>query len=283
VRLWAAAALILASMLVARSAVLRSRRARVEGLVGVARYTVRGGGFASWFDRLGRWPAVARLGSSDRLLRRARFAGLRWPNERLAAMRLSLLVAALAPALLALAGLPVALPLTAIVIVAALRLPDLLLERIGRRRRARMDKQVPDLVELLLVTGEAGLSPSIAFRRSAEVLGPPLGDELRIAVRAMDLGLPWRAALDQLVDGNGSAALRALGGALTRSQRLGASTGPALRGLADDLRAERRVRTEERARRAPVKMLFPLVFLVLPAFLLLTVGPVLLATIRSLH
>jgi tight adherence protein C len=198
-------------------------------------------------------------------------------------MRDSLVQAALAPAALLFAGFTFALPATAVVVVGALRLPDLVLARVGRRRQASLDRQVPDLVDLLLVTTEAGLSPSIAFRRSAQVLGPPLGDELRTAVRAMDLGLPWRDALDQLVRGNGSASLRGLGGALSRSQRLGASAGVALRGLADDLRAERRIRMEERARRAPVKMLFPLVFLVLPAFLLLTVGPVLLATIRSLH
>ena len=53
--------------------------------------------------------------------------------------------------------------------------------------------------------------------------------------------------------------------------------------MAEDLRADRRARAEEAARRAPVKMLFPLVFLVLPAFLLLTVGPVVLATVRSLR
>jgi tight adherence protein C len=70
---------------------------------------------------------------------------------------------------------------------------------------------------------------------------------------------------------------------MERSHRVGASVRGSLKALVDDLRAERRARAEERARRAPVKMLFPLVFLILPAFLLLTVGPVLLSTVRSLH
>ena len=79
------------------------------------------------------------------------------------------------------------------------------------------------------------------------------------------------------------APLRRLAVSLGRSQRLGTSVGSTLRSVAEDLRADRRARAEEAARRAPVKMLFPLVFLILPAFLLLTVGPVVLATVRSLH
>jgi tight adherence protein C len=71
--------------------------------------------------------------------------------------------------------------------------------------------------------------------------------------------------------------------ALTRAHRLGGSVHGSLRTIVAELRNDRRVRAEESARRAPVKMLFPLVFLILPAFLLLTVGPVLLSTVRSLH
>ena len=77
--------------------------------------------------------------------------------------------------------------------------------------------------------------------------------------------------------------LRALAAALSRSQQLGTVLGSTLRRVAENLRREQRARAEEAARKAPIKMLFPLVFLILPAFLLLTVGPVVLATIRSLH
>ena len=161
--------------------------------------------------------------------------------------------------------------------------PDFLLSRKARRRLDRIVVHVPDLVELLVATTEAGLSPVVAFRRSAGVMGPPLGHELREAVRQVDLGMPWRSALEQLVERTGDPSLRRLTVALTRSHRLGTSVALALRSLAEELRRERRSRAEELARRAPVKMLFPLVFLILPAFLLLTVGPVVLATIRSLR
>ena len=76
---------------------------------------------------------------------------------------------------------------------------------------------------------------------------------------------------------------RAADGSKAPNKRLGTSLGSTLRSVAEDLRGERRARAEELARRAPIKMLFPLVFLILPAFLLLTVGPVLVATLRSLH
>jgi tight adherence protein C len=151
------------------------------------------------------------------------------------------------------------------------------------RRQERVGAHVPDLVELLVATTDAGLTPPVALRRSAEVLGGPLREELALVVDEIDLGVAWREALARLVERTGVPSLRRLVTALGRSQRLGTSVRAALRTVADDLLAERRVRAEEVARRAPVKMLFPLVFLILPAFLLLTVGPVLLATIRSLH
>jgi tight adherence protein C len=69
---------------------------------------------------------------------------------------------------------------------------------------------------------------------------------------------------------------------LVRTERLGSSLADEMSRLAADVRESRRARATERARAAPVKMLFPLVFLILPAFLLLTVVPVLLTTVRSI-
>jgi tight adherence protein C len=167
--------------------------------------------------------------------------------------------------------------------VGGVRLPELFLARRARRRQERIAAAVPELVELLLATTEAGLGPSVALRRSGEVVRGPLGEEIQAAVREVELGMPWQLAMEHLVDRTDVTPLRALAIALARSQRLGSAVGVTLRRVMDDLRRDRRVRAEEMARKAPLKMLFPLVFLILPAFLLLTVGPVVLATIRSLR
>jgi tight adherence protein C len=160
---------------------------------------------------------------------------------------------------------------------------ELALARRARRRQGQMGAAVPDLVELLVATTDAGLSPGVALRRTAEMLRGPLGEELRRAVSEVEFGLPWQRALERMVARSEVPSLRALAAALSRSQQLGTVLGSTLRRVAEDLRTERRTRAEEVARKAPIKMLFPLVFLILPAFLLLTVGPVVLATIRSLH
>lgn len=198
----------------------------------------------------------------------------------------SLIAAALGLVITIAAAAVLAPPLIVLAPLGALvgsRAPGMRVARSARRRSARVDAQVPELVELLVAASESGLPPPAAFVRSADALLAPLGDELKDAAARIHLGEPWRESLERVVARTRSPGLAMLARSLERSHRLGASSRGALHALVDELRAERRARAEEGARRAPVKMLFPLVFLILPAFLLLTVGPVLLSTVRSLH
>ena len=99
----------------------------------------------------------------------------------------------------------------------------------------------------------------------------------------VDLGEPLGDALSTLAASLGSNDLRRTVAVLARTGTLGTPLAPACADLAATVRQSRRTAALERARTAPVKMLFPLVFLVLPAFLLLTVVPVLLTTVQSIQ
>jgi tight adherence protein C len=154
--------------------------------------------------------------------------------------------------------------------------------RAGRRRQAAVDAEIPQLLDLLAAGSSAGLAAPLALRRAADGLAGPLADEIRATVRAVDLGARWRDELDGLAERLDLPDMRRTVAALTRTESLGASLARSTAELAASVRRSRRAATAERARTAPVKMLFPLVFLVLPAFLLLTVVPVLLTTVRSI-
>ena len=154
--------------------------------------------------------------------------------------------------------------------------------RVAQRRRAAADAEIPQLLDLLAAGSSAGLAAPLALRRAADGLIGPLSDEVRATVHAVDLGARWRDELDALAERLDLPDLRRTVSALTRTETLGASLAQATAELAASVRQARRAATMERARTAPVKMLFPLVFLVLPAFLLLTVVPVLLTTVRSI-
>jgi tight adherence protein C len=234
-------------------------------------------------ERVGRSRLGQRIGVSASLRRRAELARSPLSPDGIKGLKLAL-AGGSAACFVVLAPLgPAILALGVFVTAAALGVPDLVLARQAARRQERIGAGVTDLVEILVATSEAGLSPPQAFRRACVLVRGPLGEELGTAVRHLDLGLPWRAALEQLARANDVPALGRLVAALARSHRLGTPVRSVLRSVAADLRMERRTRAEETARRAPVKMLFPMVFLILPAFLLLTVGPVVLATIRALH
>jgi tight adherence protein C len=164
----------------------------------------------------------------------------------------------------------------------AWRVPDLVLARLARRTSAAADREIPVLLDLLAVATSAGLPPQLAFRRAVEAAMGPLADELRSVLDASDLGGRWRDELIVVGDRLALPDLQRLLGALARTDSLGSSLAEEIEHLASDVREVRRAAAAQRARTAPVKMLFPLVFLVLPAFLLLTVVPVLLTTVRSI-
>ncbi|MGZ8646527.1 MAG: type II secretion system F family protein [Actinomycetota bacterium] len=163
-----------------------------------------------------------------------------------------------------------------------LRVPAILEHRALRRRRAAMNAQIPQLLDLLAAASSAGLSGQLALRRAVVALGGPLAVELADALDAVDLGARWRDEMAAVAERLELPDLRRTVAALSRTETLGASLADSTAELAASVRAARRAAVTERARTAPVKMLFPLVFLVLPAFLLLTVVPVLLTTVRSI-
>jgi tight adherence protein C len=146
-----------------------------------------------------------------------------------------------------------------------------------------VDRELPQLLDLLAAASAAGLSAVAGFRSAVTALRGPLGDELRRSLESVDLGGRWRTELAALSDRLDLPDLRRVVAILGRTETLGTSLTDATRDLAADVRSARRAAIAERARAAPVKMLFPLVFLILPAFLLLTVVPVLLTTVRSIR
>jgi pilus assembly protein TadC len=182
----------------------------------------------------------------------------------------------------------VALPWPGIVLAPLLcivgaRVPAILQRRRGRRRRSEMDAQIPQMLDLLAAASSAGLSGQLALRRAVAALGGPLAAELGGALDAVDLGARWRDELAAAAERLELPELRRTVAALSRTETLGASLADSTAELAASVRAARRAAVTERARTAPIKMLFPLVFLVLPAFLLLTVVPVLLTTVQSIR
>lgn len=203
----------------------------------------------------------------------ARFAGVRLASAAsAAALGCGIALAVPMPG----AGL---VPLLAFV---GARVPLFVAARAARRRRAAIDREVPQLLDLVAAGSSAGLAAPLALRRATDGLQGPLRTELQRTLGAVDLGGRWRDELHGLSGRLRLPDLTRTVTLLTRTEVLGSSLTDASVSLAAAVRAARRAAVTQRARTAPVKMLFPLVFLVLPAFLLLTVVPVLLTTLRSI-
>ncbi len=184
--------------------------------------------------------------------------------------------------LLGLMAGPFAVAVTPGAAFAGFRLPLLMLRVRIKARRESVAAALPEVADLLAVCTEAGLNIALALRRVADRTSGVLGAELRRMLDEGDLGTPRSRALERFAARNEIPDIDALTQTLISAERFGTQISASLTSFASDLRAKHRRHAEEQARKAPIKILFPLVFLILPAFILLTVAPLLLGTFERL-
>jgi tight adherence protein C len=252
----------------------------VVARLGIDRTTRRRSMPVRWVRAVGSRPWLRRLAHVEVLAAHLEAAGSATSTEEIVARKLAFGIAGCVLGLLS----PMPGPLLAPVLAAAaFRVPDILLRRTALRRLRRADHEIPLLLDLLAASAASGLTGQLALSAVVGALEGPLAAELATALRAADLGARWRDELQIVAERLRLQDLRRAIGVLARSDVLGSSLSESLGTIANDAREARRAAMTERARKAPVKMLFPLVFLVLPAFLLLTVVPVLLTTVQSIH
>jgi tight adherence protein C len=153
------------------------------------------------------------------------------------------------------------------------RAPLILVDRRARARLEEIDYDLPELIDILVVTVEAGLGFSGSLRTASERISGPLGDELRLALQEQNMGLTTEEALRHMMGRADTPAMRSFVRAVTQGETLGVSIGDILRSLAIEMRKRRKAAAEERAQKAPIKILFPLVFLIFPAIFIILLGP----------
>jgi tight adherence protein C len=158
--------------------------------------------------------------------------------------------------------------------------PTFLVRQKADARLYRIDYDMPELIDLLVVTVEAGLGLNASLQLASERLRGPLGEELRISLQEQRMGLSQLQSLENMLTRCPTAAVRSFVRAM--GERLGVSVGLILRSLALEMRKRRRAAAEEKAQKAPIKILFPLVFMIFPAMFVVILGPAVISVFNSL-
>jgi tight adherence protein C len=155
-------------------------------------------------------------------------------------------------------------------------LPGMVLARLAKRRAHRIRLSLADMLDLLVVSVEAGLGLDAALTRVGQELAfayPELADELRLINLELRAGKPRGEALRNLADRTGVDDLSSLVTMLIQTDKFGTSVAQSLRVYSETLRTKRRQRAEEAAAKTGVKMVFPLVTCIFPAIWVVTIGP----------
>ncbi len=186
---------------------------------------------------------------------------------------------------LAQSGQPVPLILGAgaFAVLVGWRVPRVIVQSRGRRRQTEIDYQLPELIDLLVVTVEAGVGFTGSLRIAGERIGGVLGEELGLTLQEQTMGLTTNEALANMLERVETPGMRSFIRSVLQGETLGVSIGQILRNVAIEMRKRRRAIAEERAQKAPIKILFPLVFMIFPAIFVIILAPAVYALLDALH
>jgi tight adherence protein C len=152
-------------------------------------------------------------------------------------------------------------------------LPGLWLGSKIKKRQDEVTKALPDALDLLTICVEAGLGFDASMQKVAEKWENELSEAFSRTVQQMQLGKLRREALRDMADSIDVADMTSFAAAIIQADQLGVSMAKVMRIQSDTMRMKRRQRAEEKARQAPVKMMFPLVFFIFPTILIVLLGP----------
>ncbi|MGB9885416.1 MAG: type II secretion system F family protein [Moorellales bacterium] len=239
---------------------------------------------ARWSKRLGKVLPVEKEKELRRRLDQAHLQYRLGPGELMVLKYLALVAGGTAAVLLggAVAGSRGMAVLGPVGVLAGWYGPDLYLRLLARERQRRIEKSLPDVLDLLTVSVEAGLGFDGALAKIVEKSRGPLAEEFARVLQEIRMGKPRAEALRDLAGRTGVEDLVSFTGAVILADQLGLSLGNVLRLQARQMRQKRRQRAEELAMKAPVKMLLPLIFFIFPSIFVVLLGPALIQILQYL-
>jgi tight adherence protein C len=160
--------------------------------------------------------------------------------------------------------------------------PMFVVDSRARKRRDQIERGLPDLIDLLVVTLEAGLSFPQSLRLAAGKIKEPLSSEVRLTLQEQNMGLTLVEALENFLNRVDTPGVRMFSRSIAQGETMGVSTGQIMRNLALEMRKRQRAYAEERAQKAPVKILFPILFLIMPALFIVLLLPVMIRVLDTL-
>jgi tight adherence protein C len=152
-------------------------------------------------------------------------------------------------------------------------LPEWLLRSRSGKRQFQIQRALPDALDLMSITVQAGLGFDAALERVSREMGGPLGEEMYRVVQEMRLGKGRGEALRDLSERTTVDELKSFVMAMVQAEIFGISIAQVLSVQAEELRLKRRMRAEEQAQKLPVKIVFPLILCIFPAMMVVLVGP----------
>jgi tight adherence protein C len=215
-------------------------------------------------------------GIATKLQRRLDLAGnpSGWtPDRVLAAKGLGLFILGGLGGLYGMRNVGLLIVATTVGAAAGFFLPDVLLYNAGTKRQQKIQKALPDALDLLTVCVEAGLGFDAAIAQVARNTHGPLAAEFSRVLQEMQIGTSRPQALRAMTHRTTVPELRSFVSALVQAGELGISIADVLREQAREMRLRRKTRSEEKAQKVPVKILFPLVFCLFPSMFVVIIGP----------
>lgn len=151
--------------------------------------------------------------------------------------------------------------------------PDVIVDRRARERQLRIQQDLPDVLDQVTISVEAGLGFEAAFARIGERRTGPLADEIVRTVQDMRLGMSRRDAYQALADRTDVDDLRSFVKAITQGEQYGVSISSIVRNQSVEMRFRRKARAEASALKVPVKILFPLIVCIFPVLMIVVLAP----------